>query len=207
MSTSHIRMQPWIGTNYKAGFNGVKTLIVGESVYDWTKDKSGVDWDPDLTIGTIGEQLTGEPPIAFHTKIATAFLGKSPDLEDKKGFWHQVAFYNYVQESVGDAARVRPTAEHWANSEAAFAEILHDLQPEMVVVLGFGHWEHIVELEGGSGPALLGARWDCTYLYQHSTGYALAFGIQHPSSGFSPPRWHPVLLAGIELAKTKPVPA
>jgi hypothetical protein len=73
----------------------------------------------------------------FFTKIARLFLGYGRALSDEEraDFWHQIAFYNYVQWWLDDRG-VRPTPEMWRTAQAPFLEVLQELRPKLVLVLG-----------------------------------------------------------------------
>lgn len=62
---------------------------------------------------------------------------------DRSAFWNDVAFYNYVQVSVGDSARVRPTAEMFGAAERPFWRTLRELKPTHMLVLGAELWESL----------------------------------------------------------------
>lgn len=89
----------------------------------------------------------------------------------KSKFWSRVAFYNYCQEIVADKARVRPKDAIWKNSEPAFNEVLKQLKPDLVVVLGKELSRKIP---------------DITDEYEVCV-------VNHPSSAFSYDKWIPVV--------------
>jgi hypothetical protein len=140
----HVRFEPWEGERYKQAPLGKRLLILGESHYDWTKGSS-IDNDAAVTKDCIQEQLKGHYKKAFWTNIATTFVGHRPTLEEKREFWHSVAFYNYVQSSVGFGPRIPPSSEQLARSESAFFEVLESLQPQVVVALGYRLWPGLPE--------------------------------------------------------------
>lgn len=101
MHMKHVKFLPWIGKNYMGGFNGMRTLVLGESHYAWKQEPDLSD-KPNVTSECIQEQLDGDYTKAFWTKLAKAMSGEDTlTLEGKAKFWHSVAFYNYVQESAG----------------------------------------------------------------------------------------------------------
>jgi len=193
---THIKFNPWIGDNYSEASFGKKVLVLGESHYDWDQDIS-IDRLPTVTNEVIGEQLDGKYTKAFWTHIAVTFLNKLPTLNDKREFWHAISFYNFVQQSAGMGARVRPSLEMFKASEPAFFEVLDSLKPEVVVVLGYELWRHLPKqanedkaIDTASGPIL-------TRLYSYVGGSSLACSIKHPSSGFNGRDWHPRVMAVI----------
>lgn len=198
---SYVRFFPWVGEQYATGLRlGKKVLILGESHYQWDEAVSIAD-RPSLTIDCIEDQISGAETLAFWTHVAVAFLNHRPTLDEKGVFWNSVAFYNYIQFSVGLGARVRPGDQMWSESETAFAEVLASLKPDVIIVLGYTLWKNLPELNGVAGPAITGADQTDTWRYPHPSGSALAYAILHPSSGgFSGYRWYPHVQRAIELA-------
>ncbi len=108
----------WVGTNYqRGGFRAKRVLILGESHYRWDEK---IPLTEGITVQCVEERIGGDATHPFWTKIAVTFLNKQPSVQDKRGFWGSVAFYNFVQADVGFGARVRPTDEMWAQSEPGF---------------------------------------------------------------------------------------
>jgi len=198
---SSIRFLPWKGGRYESSpLFGRKVLVLGESHYQWDKEKPIDEWD-NLTIECIREQISGEATFAFWTNIAVAFLNRRPTLAEKESFWHSVAFYNYIQFSVGLGPRVPPTREMWRDSEPGFVQVLNNLKPDVIVVLGYALWKNLPELGGKVGPIIAGADQPDTWRYPYEGRSALAYAILHPSSGgFSGYYWHPYVMRAIELA-------
>lgn len=189
--------KPWIGDNYWSGRRfGKRVLVLGESHYGW-------DLPPNWTIQCIKEQISGEGTYKFWTDIAIAFLNEHPSVEDKKAFWHSVAFYNYIQESVGDGPGIRPTEEMWENAREPFNEVLSKLCPQFIAVLGHELWDAL-PADGSEGPRARGARGhnEPLWRYPHPEGEAWAFRLMHPSArkGFSAWEWHDPLMQALERA-------
>ena len=114
----HVFFKPWVGDNFpKGGLRSKKILILGESHYQWDED---IPLTEDLTIQCVREQIDGCFTKAFWTNIVIALLNNRPSLEDKHRFWHSVAFYNYIQCSVGFGPRVQPSPKMWKKSQPAF---------------------------------------------------------------------------------------
>ncbi len=154
---------PWIGDNYRSGRRfGKRVLVLGESHYEW--DEGTPRLRPNLTIQCIEEQLSGEATHAFWTKIAIALLNKHPSIEDKREFWHSVAFYSYIQESVGFGAHKPPTKEMWNRAPEAFNKVLSELCPQFIAVLGYRLWEKIPE-DGSQGPTVSDARGNDVHIW------------------------------------------
>lgn len=197
--TSAIFFKPWIGEDYASGYkSGKRVMILGESHYQWDKD---IEPYPELTRTAISDQITRKYTYAFWTRIVSAFIGHRPSHPEKQDFWRSVAFYNYVQESVSFGPRIAPTPEMWARSQAGFAEVLHEHAPQTLIVLGYRLWNNLPKLEGAWDKPIEGATQTQTWRYPlKQGGTCLAYGIRHPSSGFSGSKWQPYVLKAIERA-------
>ena len=101
---------------------------------------------------------------------------------DRSEFWNDIAFYNYVQQPVGDSPRVRPTFEMFEAAQGAFWETLRELTPTHMLVLGAALWKNLPP-EGQVGPDLKteeGTRE--TWVYPLGDHKVLTTWIYHPSS-------------------------
>ncbi|WP_347261157.1 hypothetical protein [Rudaea sp.] len=205
-----IVFEPWKGKHYKKpAVFGKRVLVLGESHYDWESEKEKqidqmpLDQKRSLTQRCIQGQIDGTESFKFWTNIAATFLGHLPNSAEKKSFWHSVAFYNYVQSIVGFWARKRPTKELWLEAQTPFVNVLNDLKPEVIIVLGFENWDNLPNLDGHAGPRIDGTRRGDidTWHYPYSGGSCLAYRIRHPSSGaFSSKEWCPRVQRAISLA-------
>ena len=195
--------KPWIGDNYwSARRFGKRVLVLGESTFQWDENSP---LPPGWTIDCVKEQISGEGTYAFWTKIAIAFLNKPPSVEDKEAFWHSVAFYNYIQESVGVGPRIPPTPEMWGNAREPFNEVLSQLCPQFIAVLGYRLW-NALPADGSEGPRARGANGynESLWRYPHPEGEAWAFRLMHPSAvGFSAWNWHDPLMQALESAPSR----
>ncbi len=136
---------PWIGPQYKdVGLGGIKLLVLGESQYPGTAyDQFCPTGAPTPACITstqeIVQQLAIDERNRFFTKIAKLVLGiqagqwLSP--EARSDFWKRVAFYNYVQWWLR-APRYRPSEQLWNASREPFLEVLSELRPHILLVLG-----------------------------------------------------------------------
>lgn len=185
-SWREVKVLPWVGERYaKPSLFPYRTLILGESNYT-----DAALYTPQLVIECVKDHLTGneDPNFSrFATKIRRLALGERGDLT-AGAFWSEVAFYNFVQARVGEAARDRPTEAMWRESVPAFQEVVANLQPQRLWVLGKANWLNLlqqlphrrldpftVSLEAGSEPQPL-----------------LASYTNHPSSSLLYSVWAPV---------------
>ena len=194
----HVFFKPWVGENFsEGGLWSKKMLILGESHYQWDKD---ISLTKNLTIQCVREQIDGVSTKAFWTNIVIALRNIRPSLEDKYRFWHSVAFYNYIQCNVGFGPRVRPSDEMWEKSREPFFEVLNELQPNCIIVLGYQLWDYL-PCKGEQGPVIDGAPRKETWLYPvNGNTHALAYNIKHPSAGFSGWSQYPFVKRAIEKA-------
>lgn len=197
---SDVFFKPWIGERYKSAEKfGKRVMILGESHYQLKED---VPPAPDWTKRFIGYQMDGTRTRAFWTKIVSAFIGHRPTLGEKQDFWRSVAFYNYIQQSVGNGPRIPPTPAMWTDSEPRFKKVLNQHAPRVLIVLGYRLWSKLPELDGTPGKPI-----DCpaqpqTWRYPlKNGGYCLAYAIKHPSSGFASADWHPHIREVIRRAR------
>lgn len=191
---NHAYFSPWVGANYSLQTSRV--MILGESTFR-------SDARPNYTIDCIQEIIADQGRYRFWTNIAIALLGRKPSRDETRNLWHSVAFHNYVQESVGDGPRIAPTDEMWKRDAnlLAFREIVAVLKPKCVIVLGKRLWRRLPPTGSTGGPTIVGAPQPDTRIYSLDDGHRfLAYGIAHPSSGFSGWLWHPFVVKARQIA-------
>lgn len=165
----HVNFKPWVGSKYwQNNMFGRRVLVLGESHYAGAEDQ-----EPDMTIKVV-HRLAQNERHPFFTKTAKLLLDLDANtwLDDQRRteVWEHVAFYNFVQQCPGDEPRLRPTIEMWEAATEPFLEVVADLKPQVVLVLGkeLSHW--IPEL-----PAT-----------------TTVCAVQHPSTAFDYEKWNPV---------------
>lgn len=144
-----VQFLPWIGRNYgTGGLFGRRVLVLGESHYQWQEGDVYVQpsrLNREFTRKCIQERIDGKKNARFWPRVQT-IVGGPQYADDTEAFWHAVAFYNYVQGSVGTYSkerRSRPSLEQWQESQAPFDKVLALLKPERVVVCGCQLWENL----------------------------------------------------------------
>jgi hypothetical protein len=183
---------PWVGKNYSAGFHGIRTLVLGESHYD----KHGKGYTKYHTQQLVEGQVTGQGKYSgkwwFWTKVVRTIGGPKAD---KAEFWNSVSYHVYIQQFVGKAPRERPTEEMWAAAKASFFEVIEELRPECLLVLGVGLWNHLPK-----DCAVKRSTDAVTYRVRKTA--TVAGHIPHPSSfGFSCSHWTRTVQRYLLLAK------
>jgi|SRR5690348_628049 len=185
---------PWKGENYENHkASASKLLILGESHYGKDAERG------DATITLTKQYVSGKMNHRFWTNTMNVVRGHTGSTEkDREAFWHQVAFYNYVQASAGAKPRVAPNDQLFKNSEDAFFSTLDELKPQAILVLSKRLW---LKLPGTGPKSRAGEPLEAdgetreSWIYNYDGGRALATPINHPSSGFSWPRWHKWVVA------------
>lgn len=161
--------KPWVGSGYhNTGLYGLKILFLGESHYGIKGNES-----PETTINVV-RRLGQKNLHRFFTTTAKLALLKGANenisKKERKELWNNVAFYNYIQEFVAEKARRRPSLDMWESSKNAFLDVLYELQPDLLVILG-------KEL-GRNLPPIPNDINVCR--------------VNHPSSGFKYNQWIPI---------------
>lgn len=188
-----VRFQPWVGETYAT--RNPRLLIVGMSHYSWNDDQM-----PDYfaTNAVIIDRINGDAGGQFFTNIIATCLGRLPSDDEREPFWRSVAFYNYIQEFVGDAPRHVHTYVMWQRSHGAFSAVIRTLKPQLILVVGIMNWNNMSNLDGKRGELLDGApeaRYAETWSYPTGEGDALAFHVKHTSAGYNYRRFAPLFEA------------
>jgi hypothetical protein len=192
--------EPWVGPQYRsAGLDRCRLLILGESHYGSEK------WDPpgEFTRAVIKRWAIDGPTGRFFTVTCRLVRGgEIPSVEQRTSFWNSVAFFNYVQDWVGEQPRDRPKPEQWAKSAEPFRRVLRELQPHAILVLGQDLWWHVSQAVTPAKPAHAPAGSPLSEL----PGFEpkpLACAVNHPSSaGFQYEKWRPSVDALLRACRT-----
>jgi hypothetical protein len=125
---------PWIGKRYGKAPYGFKLLVLGESHYRWPDHP-----EDETTITRVALEENWD-----HHRFFLSLEKLIPLPQGRHGLrgWDTVAFYNYVQEFVGDRPRDRPTDEMWSSvlTVSAFSEVLEICKPDRILVVGKTTW-------------------------------------------------------------------
>jgi len=191
----HVIFLPFVGRSYgyRSAF-GIPVLVLGESHYTDSARKS---FPSSFTCDVMDDVISGDE-YRFFTQASKTFLGEKS--VDPKTFWNSVAFYNFIQTVVEKGKR--PKAEMWRDAERPFLEVLEALKPRprLIAVFGYGTWE-CTPCHGKNAKSIthLGQKVPC-YDFGSGDSWSLAPKLKHPSRGFSPKQWHPVVLKALARA-------
>jgi hypothetical protein len=137
-----VKVAPWVGDKYSnPDLFPYRTAILGESNYTTPEI-----FNPGLVVECVRCHLNenDDPNFSrFATKIRRLAFAEGSSVSPE-AFWNNVAFYNLVQELVGEKARERPTEEMWRSSVVAFDEFVEKLRPQRLWVLGKANWQHLL---------------------------------------------------------------
>jgi hypothetical protein len=185
MITNNVGVKPWIGREYAhPNLFDFKVLLLGESNYT----EAG-KFTPDIVINCVKDAIDGTDPSGFgrfSTKIIRIIFGKETKIT-AEDFWSNVAFFNYVQYSVGEASRIRPTDFMWSNSEKVFKENVLKLRPDRLLVLGSRNWENLLRHVSHKDINAYQAELQIDSSFSVLAGY-----VHHPSSSLRYDIWHPI---------------
>ena len=117
----HIKFRPWVGENYKQGFQNKKILILGDSHYcakdenrnDACRSKGDCSYDCmndrcyEMTDKLIRAEYlkfrSGSMKSKGYLQTILTFeknlFGYTPSPQESINFWNSVIFYNYIQHS------------------------------------------------------------------------------------------------------------
>lgn len=186
--SSSIFFRPWMGQRYGRTELG-RLLVLGESHYG--EDEPNPNW----TIECVQNFASGIWNHRFWTNIGQVITGQKHWEIDRLEFWNSIAFYNYVQEVAAPGPRQSPTEEMFARGARPFFEVISVLKPTHIIALGYRLWCHMPAFSSDRSSVRAGNRESDCGLYASLDGdhNSLAIRIQHPSSGFSPNDWHPLV--------------
>ncbi|BEG46689.1 hypothetical protein KXR38_005439 [Escherichia coli] len=135
---------PFVGSKYENSIYGLKLLVLGLSHYGDADDNY-----PDFTKDVIAENAytTGNRFFTILTNVLRLSRESITD-DQRKITWENIAFYNYIQQIVGEKGRISPTKEMWDSAREPFLSVIKQLQPNVILVLGTELWDHLPEVDG-----------------------------------------------------------
>lgn len=201
-ATSDRTYPPWIGRKYSSGgMFGKRIFILGESSYPW----GDLDELPNDTNILIAQDHIDGYRDAFRTKLVRVFLNTDTESREQiEEFWQSVAFMNFIKKGLS-GPRIAPTNAMWTESGHDLGAVLTANRPALLLVLGYRMWDQWAAsppLPFEAGPTVAGAGKPLTRCFDVADGAhrVLAYGMKHPSAGFSWRSEHPALARAIALA-------
>lgn len=166
-----IKIHPWQGAKFSSSQKRI--LFIGESHYQSTLTS---DLDPEFTQKVVDSYISGNWNHRFFTGISRIASGlEARETWNKRTeIWENIAFYNYIQEIVGNDSRMGFYPDKVKKSEAAFFELLKSLKATHAVILSKRLW---TLMPNGISEHVRDER-----LYQYGDAdHCLALGLRHPS--------------------------
>lgn len=209
---------PWVGSGYRA--QDVRTLVLGESVYDYSKGdqakraKLGGRNGVRLRIRDHGIRSNyNEKQSRFVRNFERAYFRKRDvTSHERQDLWTSIVFHNLVLE-VLKSPKSRPTDAQYAQGWDRAIELVQLLQADQVIVYGLEQ-RKVRALKAGPWPAqaapqdiLLPKHWHlrprCLEVEINGRHVRMLF-IRHPSSFFAWRQWGAVLQEFTSLSKLVP---
>ncbi len=164
----------WKGDRYETR----RLLLLGESQYSWLDDGEirhpGENHAAELVTEAIGMEAS-----RFMMTLTRALSRReAPSRAERESAWAQAAFVNFVDESVGIGARIRPSAEMWSSARSRFRSLLEELRPHTVIVLGKECWTNLPDADLHLTDDVQGYR-------LRDGSAAICWAVQHPARGLS----------------------
>lgn len=137
-------VNPWIGDRYATD----RLLVLGESAYNEADPSKPVL--PQDSVSGVLNRLDGKGPAQkWHRHFKRTFHSvEGPEaiwsFQTANRFFNEIAYTNYIQTSVGPAACYRPRPEQWVEARRPFRELLENLRPQYLLILGFSVWRDII---------------------------------------------------------------
>lgn len=123
----------WVGSSY--GLTERKLMLLGESWWGETEPlKVAIErWAGD-------EQADATFSRLFNTCSGTR--RENASYNERMAFWNSIAFYNFVQGSLGATRKSRPSSKQFQAAVPAFENVLHSLKPRGVWIIGRSQSEY-----------------------------------------------------------------
>jgi len=141
---------PWIGKNYPN--SNFKTLIVGESYYNWGKNDKEIEKVKEKTSKNDFIRVLVKYHGFFHTltdnekgggkkgklfiNLEKAILNKekiSPEEIEK--FWENIAFYEFVENPLSNI-KERPSKKDYEHGAKNIQKLIDVIDPQLIILLG-----------------------------------------------------------------------
>jgi len=130
--------RPWIGKRY----SNAKVLVLSESAYSWIEGDGTVGHPPPThPRNSILWGIENFPRQGYLTSMNRALCEtKNPSKPQMRQMWEDYAYTIYVQRTVGDRPRKRPSSAQWEDAAQHFLNLIEKIRPLKVVVTGMDMW-------------------------------------------------------------------
>lgn len=182
---------PFVGRNYLVGHRGKRVFLLAESHY--VKDEEVLRNPSKLRRVTVDEFKDCEDCEdceardwgRFYRRLDSILTGSDQPMGPAAAdAWSRVAYANFVQQSVGKSASMRPNKSMWASGRKAFRAYVDRLMPDVILVIGKMTYDR-TPAEGGrrlAGGIIKAAKVDREiWEVDHPGGSALMSWVYHPS--------------------------
>lgn len=128
---------PWIGPDYFNSKKSEKVLVLGESIYCCTPYSCKNPLCKNQIKDIVTKQIEVKEKNRFYTSIAKLCTKNKPfNLKEKINFWNSVAFYEFVQVSVGTKRQQRPSEAMWNDAAKPFTELVSKIEADIIYATG-----------------------------------------------------------------------
>lgn len=158
-----IKNLPWIGENYIQGIfydsknkfqiggkdnQGKKLLIVNERLYTENDTQNKSELENVQTTEVIKSHLDFSKKEVSNglKRTETIILGKKYQRNESLDLWNHIAYYTFIQEPThydSEEFMLFTTEKEYADAQQLFVEVLEELSPDRVIILGRGLYSHI----------------------------------------------------------------
>lgn len=210
---THLRWWPWVGSKFSA--SAVRTMVVGESVYNWGGEFDARYEQTDGLRETHRRHALNyrrNSPYVRNIERAV-YCVSEPSVEQKRAFWSAVAYHNLILQPL-TSIKDRPTYRQYLEGWQAFFDLAHLMAVDQAIVYGLEAKKidalmEAVQRRGASCecsrlPAAVGRSRPRVVIIVNEGRLLRLLLIRHPSAFFSWRQWAPVIREHFPL---QPVPS
>jgi len=132
--------KPWIGKNYC----NTRILVLSESAYSWSEADGTIgNPTPSHPKNSVLSCIDTFPSRGYFRSMCRALCGiEYPSKDQIKKMWGDYAYTIYVQRTVGQGARKRPSPKQWEEGAQHFLQLIEEIRPLKVIVTGLDMWNN-----------------------------------------------------------------
>lgn len=207
---------PWVGLNFKS--QACKTLVLGESVYDWSPEKPGnlekISEPGNLRRLHKSKALNFDNGAAFVRNIEKAIYSKEePSNSEKAYLWDSVVYHNLVSRVLKSIDH-RPTFNDYLAGWSVFDRVVSIFGVDQVLVYGLEQKKikaltkycnrsdnDLTIVERAKLPQRISRSHPRKIVLEKNGKQISMLFIRHPSAFFSWAKWAPVIRSSIVVPK------